>query len=125
MALGKRIADRLQELGKPRRWLLEKVDGLTDQALSDLIRRDSRRSEWDEKIAAALGVSVGWLVYGHYRDGGNIERLVVSDGEHAPHVRNAINLLLSMSREGQYVAVGRLEELALAYPKENVMPAKS
>lgn len=64
MALGKRIADRLDALEMTRNQLLDKVDGLTAQALSNLIVRDSRRSEWDELIADALGVSVMWLVYG-------------------------------------------------------------
>jgi hypothetical protein len=67
MALGKRIEDRLNQLGWKRRDLIESVRGieLSEQALSNLIRRDSKRSEHDEAIAEALGVSVLWLVYGH------------------------------------------------------------
>jgi hypothetical protein len=65
MNLGKRIEQRLKDLNWDRKDLLEKVTELTPQALSNLIRRDSRRSEWDEAIAAALGVNVLWLVYGH------------------------------------------------------------
>lgn len=65
MALGKRIEDRLRELKWERRQLLNEVPSLTPQSLSNLINRDSARSEWDEEIARALGVSVLWLVYGH------------------------------------------------------------
>ena len=64
MAIGKQIEKRLEELCWQRKNLLDRVEGLTDQALSNLIRRDSRRSEWDVKIAEALGVSVNWLIYG-------------------------------------------------------------
>ena len=64
MAIGKRIEKRLEELRWKRKDLLDRVDNLTVQALSNLIRRDSKRSEWDVKIADALGVSVNWLVYG-------------------------------------------------------------
>lgn len=64
MAIGKRIVERLKQLKLPRQYLFEKIPDLTPQALSNLIKRDSKRSEWDEKIAAALQVSVLWLVYG-------------------------------------------------------------
>lgn len=64
MAIGKRIVERLKTLGLKRKYLLDTIEDLTPQALSNLINRDSVRSEWDEKIASALGVSVLWLVYG-------------------------------------------------------------
>lgn len=64
MNIGGRIVKRLEELGWQRKDLLERVSDLTSQALHNLIKRDSCRSEWDEKIAEALGVSVLWLVYG-------------------------------------------------------------
>ena len=64
MAIGQRIVSRLSELGWDRKNLFEKLPDLSQQALSNLIRRDSKRSEWDEEIAKALGVSVLWLVYG-------------------------------------------------------------
>lgn len=64
MNIGGRIVQRLSALKWERKDLLEKVPDLTAQALSNLIRRDSVRSEWDEVIADALGVSVLWLVYG-------------------------------------------------------------
>lgn len=69
MNIGSRIQHRLRELHWERRDLLERVPDLTPQALSNLIKRDSKRSEWDEAIAAALGVSVLWLVYGKEGDG--------------------------------------------------------
>lgn len=69
MNIGSRIQHRLQELHWERRDLLERVPDLTPQALSNLIKRDSKRSEWDEANAAALGVSVLWLVYGKDGDG--------------------------------------------------------
>ena len=63
MNIGGRIVKRLKELNWDRRDLLDRVPDLTPQALSNLINRDSVRSEWDERIADALGVSVLWLVY--------------------------------------------------------------
>ena len=64
MGIGSRIKSRLDELGWQRKHLYDALPDLTAQALSNLIVRDSARSEWDERIAAALGVSVLWLVYG-------------------------------------------------------------
>lgn len=64
MNMGKRIESKLSTLGWKRQDLLSRVPDLTAQALSNLIRRDSKRSEWDEAIANALGVSILWLVYG-------------------------------------------------------------
>lgn len=63
MNIGGRIVERLTELKWERKDLLERVPDLTSQALYNLIKRDSVRSEWDERIAEALGVSVLWLVY--------------------------------------------------------------
>ena len=64
MNIGGRIKQRLNQLRWKRKDLLDRVEGLSDQNLSNLIRRDSLRSEWDTRIASALGVSVLWLVYG-------------------------------------------------------------
>ena len=64
MAIGKRILARLDQLGWDRKDLLERVPSLSPQALSNLIVRDSKRSECDEAIADALGISVLELVYG-------------------------------------------------------------
>jgi len=62
--MGKGIEERLNSLNWKRKDMLQRVPDLTEQELSNLIRRDSKRSEWDESIAEALGVSVLWLVYG-------------------------------------------------------------
>lgn len=67
MAIGSRITQRPGDLNMTRNDLMDRVDGLTPQALSNLIRRDSKRSEGDTSIATALGVSVMWLVYGDTR----------------------------------------------------------
>jgi hypothetical protein len=64
MNIGGRILIRLGELGWERSDLLAKLPELSPQNLSQLIVRDSKRSEWDEAIAKALGVHVMWLVYG-------------------------------------------------------------
>lgn len=64
MAIGSRISERLEELKWKPKDLVNAVEDLTAQSLSNIIKRDSIRSEWDEKIASALGVSVLWLVYG-------------------------------------------------------------
>lgn len=64
MNIGKRIELKLSDLKWERKQLLEAVPDLTPQALSNLIRRDSKRSEWDIEIAKALRVSLLWLVYG-------------------------------------------------------------
>ena len=67
MNIGGRITQRLAELGWERRDLLTLIPDLTPQSLSNLICRDSKRSEWDQVIAEALGVDVMWLVYGKPR----------------------------------------------------------
>lgn len=64
MNLGKRIELRLEELGWQRNDLLSRIPALSPQSLSALITRDSRRSEHDVAIAAALGVNLLWLVAG-------------------------------------------------------------
>ena len=64
MNIGGRIQQRLEALGWKQKDLLDRVPGLSAQSLSNLIRRDSVRSELDVVIAEALGVSVMWLVYG-------------------------------------------------------------
>lgn len=64
MNMGKRIEARLTELGWGQRDLLERVYGLEKGTLSALVVRDSKRSEWSERIAAALGVTHAWLTLG-------------------------------------------------------------
>lgn len=64
MAIGKQIVKRLNELGWKNRDLLDRVPSLSTAALHNLIKRDSKRSEFDVLIADALGISVMQLVYG-------------------------------------------------------------
>ena len=64
MNMGRRIAARLAELGWKQKDLVDRVPDLTPQTLSNLVKRDSHRSDWERAIADALGVSVSWLVYG-------------------------------------------------------------
>lgn len=51
MAIGKRITERLGQLTWERKDLMAKIPALSPQALSNLITRDSKRSEWDVAIA--------------------------------------------------------------------------
>lgn len=98
---------------------MAKVPDLTPQALSNLIRRDSKRSEWDEDIAAALEVSVTWLVYGKdfTYSKANVRDLPAREPDPVlPNIAKAIEILKSTSNDGQLIALGRLEELALRYP---------
>ena len=64
MNMGSRIRERLNELGWKQRHLLERVHGLEVGTLSALIARDSKRSEWSERIAEALNVRHAWLTRG-------------------------------------------------------------
>lgn len=119
MGIGKRIKDTLEKRGLQRSDLMEKLPGLTPQALSNLIRRDSKRSEWDEDIAEALGVSVMWLVYGRQveYDKANVRNLPAREPDALPpNIAKAVDYLKATSKEGQLVALGRLEEVALRYP---------
>lgn len=97
MNLGKRIEARLSDLRWSRNQLLEKVTELTPQALSNLITRDSRRSEWDEKIAEALGVSVLWLVYGHEENHTRLEEPNTAIYElHSGQIRSVIEVMTQL-----------------------------
>ncbi len=95
MNMGKRIEERINSLGWKRRDLLQRVPDLTDQALSNLIRRDSKRSEWDELIANALGVTVLWLVYGRETN----HRVEETRPAYLVNADNNENLLLSAFRQ--------------------------
>lgn len=119
MALGKRIEEVLQRRGWSRADLMEKLPSLTPQALSNLIRRDSKRSEWDEAIADALDVSVMWLVYGQdiAYSKTKIRSLPAKEPEAYPEpITKILTTLKVMSKEGQLIALGRIEELARTYP---------
>jgi len=127
MNIGGRIIQRLGAIEKDRQWLLGKVENLSDQALSNLIRRDSRRSEWDEAIAAALGVSVLWLVYGKDQE----EHLVRE--EHGVYqlfsdaTREVIDTMEALEPERQReVAVFARERMTLqnADPKNSTQRAR-
>lgn len=122
MAIGKRIVEILDKRGWERGDLMARLPNLTPQALSNLIRRDSKRSEWDEAIASALGVSVMWLVYGSEApyDTADARRLSVKSPEPLPwSILKAIDLLTHTSASGQLIALGRLEEIAARHPAEN------
>jgi hypothetical protein len=117
--IGKRITDRLEELGWVRGDLLNALPDLSPQALSNLITRDSRRSEWDEAIAKALDMHVMELVYGQRPpawDNQNVTALPIHDAP-PPTIQKIIEIANSMSQQGQYVLLGRAEELVLHYPK--------
>lgn len=99
MNIGGRIKKRLEDIGKDRQWLLAQLPDLTPQALSNLIVRDSKRSEWDVRIANALGTSVLWLVYGdeseysvEVKQASQQQSMVMQD-------RGVYNLVSEQSRE--------------------------
>ena len=119
MALGKRIHELLQRPGWDRKRLLDAVPGLTPQALSNLIRRDSRRSEWDEQLAQALGVSVTWLVYG--RDDYQARAKVIPlQAAEPPAMSGLLSELVALARgldeRGQTELIGQARMLANLYP---------
>lgn len=64
MALGKRIEEELGRQGWKQSDLASRVPGLSQQAISNLITRDSATSEFAIRIADAFGVSVRWLLDG-------------------------------------------------------------
>jgi hypothetical protein len=74
MAIGTRIKQRLRDLEWQQKDLIDAASKISEtpispQSISNLIRRDSARSEQDEVIAEALGVGLMWLVYGREVDG--------------------------------------------------------
>lgn len=64
MALGARIKEARDAIPLDQAELCSKIDGLTQQSLSNLETRDSRTSEYALRIADALGVSIRWLLDG-------------------------------------------------------------
>lgn len=121
MNIGKRIEERLKSLNWERRDLLDRVDGLTAQALSNLIRRDSKRSEWDEAIANALGIDVLWLVYGK---AGNALRQMPEIYEITPKSKRQklteeiSTALEKINEDGLIFALGSIEAVVQRYPRE-------
>lgn len=121
MAIGKTILKRLTELGWERKDLLDRVDGLTPQALSNLIRRDSKRSEWDEKIAAALQMSVMELVYGVARityETPPANLRVNQQTAQSEPVRQLVELAEKLSQQSQWELLGMAKLLAAQPPNE-------
>ncbi len=129
MAIGKRIVERLVSLGWSRNDLMTKVPDLTPQALSNLIKRDSARSEWDMEIAEALGVSVLWLVYGidtTYQAADNVVRLEAREPAPLPYPFNKlIDAAEKLTYDGQILLVGRALEMASTYGKAKANPVSS
>lgn len=127
MNIGGRIVKRLTELKWERKDLLDRVPDLTSQALYNLIKRDSVRSEWDEKIAEALGVSVMWLVYGSENEyvtntnskeltvsegsGGNIKEFSVPETMH-PMVAEVVRLMNLTDEAGKGMMLLRVRDIA-------------
>jgi len=121
MNIGGRIVQRLNELGWERKNLFDAVPDLTPQALSNLIRRDSKRSEWDVAIAQALGVSVLWLVYGEahdYKSAAAREIMVAEPAAIGGPVR-ACHQAGEVGRIMQALDAGRQEEV-LIYARERL-----
>lgn len=116
MAIGKRIEQRLGDLGWKRRDLMDRVPDLTPQALSNLINRDSVRSEWDLQIAAALGVSVMWLVYGietEYAAQPKVTELAVRE----PGIDELLDAARQLSPDGVRELIGQARLMARYHPK--------
>lgn len=116
MAIGERIKQRMAQLGwgrDGRRRLMMAVPGLTPQALSNLITRDSVRSEWDVAIARALGVSVLWLVYGDeaYPTKGNVKPLACAEPT-SPILDRLLQVAAALPREDQAMVLGFASGLA-------------
>lgn len=115
MNIGGRIVQRLKELGWERKDLFNAVPDLTPQALSNLIRRDSKRSEWDVAIAQALGVSVLWLVYGEateYKQA-SASKIIVAEPSPICHQAGEVERIM------RALEPGRQEEV-LVYARERL-----
>lgn len=120
MALGKRIAARLTELGWKQRDLLDRIPTLSPQALSNLIRRDSVRSEWDELIAEALNMDLFELVYGRkqapYPPAPEVVPLKARQKTKGP-LDDLVDIAETMSERGVLELVGQARLLAAIHPK--------
>lgn len=124
MGIGKRIEQRLEKLGWERKDLLAAVDGLTQQSLSNLIRRDSKRSEWDEAIATALGMHVMELVYDRpppTATASNVINISAQEPRALPYSDLAIQLAIladQMNDNGKWELLGTAKVLARIHPKQ-------
>lgn len=122
MGIGTRIEERLTALGWKRKQLYDALPDLSPQALSNLIRRDSARSEWDERIAGALNVSVLWLVYGketqYQKNGTNSLEAAHEDSTAGVYQVNSPQMIemLSLMR---HLPIARQEEV-LRFTKERI-----
>ncbi len=120
MALGKRIKHRLDELGWERKDLLAKVPNLSPAALSSLIRRDSKRSEFDLAIADALGMSVMELVYDEkpaYSHQNVIPLTAREPEKFSGALADLVAIAETMSERGVCELVGQARLLAGLHPK--------
>lgn len=132
MNLGKRIEHRLKELGWERKALYDAIPELTPQALSNLIKRDSKRSEWDTQIAHALHVSVLWLVYGDetpYRNSGPASELQANEPAtvhefHSPQTSAVVKIMASLNpeRQNEVLAFAEERQLLQAASSQNSIP---
>lgn len=125
MAIGKRIEQRLNDLKWKRRDLMDRVPDLTPQALSNLINRDSARSEWDMQIAEALGVSVMWLVYGIDQTYTPVDRApnVTTLEIREPGLTELEALARQLSEAGLRELIGQARLLATIHPRTKANPA--
>lgn len=120
MALGKRIKHRLDELGWERKDLLARVPNLSPAALSSLIRRDSKRSEFDLAIADALGMSVMELVYDEkpaYPQQNVVPLTAREPGKFSGPLSDLVAIAETMSERGVCELVGQARLLAGLHPK--------
>jgi hypothetical protein len=124
MAIGKNISACLARLGWSRKDLLERVPNLTPQALSNLILRDSKRSEWDQAIAEALGVSIYDLVYGdvsaptNIHATGNVTPICAAEpsATYTP-INELVTIAETMTDRGVYELIGYARHLASQHQK--------
>lgn len=127
MNIGKRIEARLKSLGWERKDLLDRVDGLSAQALSNLIRRGSKRSEWDEAIANALGTNVLWLVYGradnYFQQ--TPEIYAITPKSKRQKLSDQITAALEkINEDGLIFALGSIEAVIERYPRDTKQTQK-
>lgn len=134
MNLGKRIEQKLKELGWERKDLMDKVPELSTSNLSALIKRDSKRSELDEKIAEALGVSLLWLVYGRYPEQQNrFGEIVATESKNVtslthpqhPAVAEVVTLMNNTDELGKGMMLAKARDIAKERPLQTNKPSSS